>query len=83
MASVKPKTIEEIDDVWDMVQAMAALGISSKGLRTLEQMKTRVRTELSQSVEKPCWTAGQVRTLQIKCISKSFEIGKGGGFGLQ
>ena len=70
MASGKPKTIEEIDDVhvWDMFEAMAALGISSKGLQTLEQMKTRVRTELNQSVEKPWWAAGQVRTLYMECI---------------
>ena len=68
MASGKPKTIEEIDDVSDMFEAMAALGMSSKGLKTLEQMKTRVRTELNQSVEKPWWAAGQVRTLHMEFI---------------
>ena len=68
MASGKPKTIEEIDDIPDMVEVMAALGISCKGLRTLEEMKTRVRTELKESVEKPDWKAGQVRTLQMECI---------------
>ena len=68
MASGKSKTIEEIDDLSDMFQAMAALGISCKGLQTLDQMKTRVKAELNQSVEKPSWMAGQVRTLQIECI---------------
>ena len=68
MASGKSKTIEEIDDLSDMFQAMAALGISCKGLQTLDQMKTRVKAELNQSVEKPSWMAGQVRTLQIEFI---------------
>ena len=68
MASGEPKTIAEIDDVSDMVEVMAALGISCEGLQTLEEMKTRVRTELKESVAKPCWTAGQVRTLQMECI---------------
>ena len=61
MASGRTKTIEEIDDLSDMFHAMAALGIPSKGLQTLDQMKDRVRTELNQSLDKPNWTAGQVR----------------------
>ncbi len=61
MASGKTKTIDEIDDLSEMFQAMAALGISCKGLQTLDQMKDRVRTELNQSLNKPNWTAGQVR----------------------
>ena len=68
MASEETKTIEEIDDISDMLQAMAALGISCKGLKTLDEMKSRVKTELNQSVVKPCWTADQVRTLQMKCM---------------
>lgn len=63
MASRETKTIDEIDDISDMFQAMAALGISCKGLQTLEQMKTRVRDEMNQSVSKPSWTAGQVSVL--------------------
>ncbi|KAL9963747.1 hypothetical protein ACROYT_G027281 [Oculina patagonica] len=59
MASGKTKTIEEIDDLSDMLQTMAALGISCKGLQTLHQMKDRVKTELNQSLNKPSWTAGQ------------------------
>jgi len=64
-ASGESKTIEEIDDLSEMSDLMKALGISCKGLKTLDEMKTRVRTELN-SVEKPSWTAGQVRILQ-KC----------------
>ena len=61
MASGRTKTIEEIDDLGDMLEAMAALHISASGLQTLDEMKDRVRTELNQSLEKPSWTAGQVR----------------------
>ena len=65
MASGKSKTIEEIDDLWDMDQVMEALGISREGCQTLDEMKARVKTELNESAEKPCWTAGQVRTLWL------------------
>ena len=60
MASGKSKTINEIDDIADMFQAMEALGISCKGLKTLQEMKDRVKDELHQSAKKPSWTAGQV-----------------------
>ena len=64
MTSRKTKTIEEIDDLLEMFQAMAALGISCSGLKTLDQMKAKVKEELNASVDKPSWTAGQVRILQ-------------------
>ena len=60
MALSKTKIIEEIDDLSEMFQAMAALGISCKGLKTLDDMKTRARAELSQTQNKPGLTAGQV-----------------------
>lgn len=60
MASSKTKTIDEIDDVFGMFKTMEALGISCEGLTTLEQMKTKVKTELNQSSNFPSWTAGQV-----------------------
>jgi len=60
MALSKTKIIEEIDDLSEMFQAMAALGISCKGLKTLDDMKARARAELSQTPNKPSWTAGQV-----------------------
>ena len=73
MASGRTKTIDEIDNVGDMLETMAALRISAGGLQTLDQMKDRVRTELNQSLEKPSWTAGQVRLsrqlLNGKCFS--------------
>ena len=60
MATGKKKSIDEIDDIGEMFQAMAALGISSKGLKSLEDMKRRVRTMIGQSSKPPSWNAGQV-----------------------
>ena len=61
MAASRAKTIEEIEDILEMYQAMAALGISCKGLKTLDQMKAKAKEELNPSEDKPGWTAGQVR----------------------
>ena len=66
MASCKTKNIQEIDDLSEMFEAMAALGISCKGLKTLDQMKAKVKEELNASVDKPSWTAGQVRIHQLE-----------------
>ena len=66
MASSRAKNIQEIDDLSEMFQAMAALGISCKGLKTLDEMKAKVKEELNASVDKPNWMAGQVRNLQVE-----------------
>ena len=63
MASRKKKSIEEIDDLFEMFQAMGALGIRCEGLKTLEEMKSRVKTELNQSLDDQSWAADEVRTL--------------------
>ena len=68
MASCRAKTIEEIDDLSEMFQTMTALGISCKGLKTLDQMKAKVKEKLNASVGEPSWTAGQVRILQLKYV---------------
>ena len=65
MATGKSKKIDEIDDIGEMYQAMAALDIPCKGLKTLDQMKDRLRDELHQSTKKPNWSAGQVLTIYI------------------
>ncbi|XP_044180686.1 uncharacterized protein LOC114957362 isoform X1 [Acropora millepora] len=57
MATGTQKTIDEIDDIMEMAQAMNALGISCKGLKTLDQMKDKVTTSLHQTANKPSWTA--------------------------
>ena len=66
MAAGETKNINEINDIAEMYQAMAALDISCKGLKTLDQMKARVRDELQQTAKTPSWTAGQVRILNFK-----------------
>ena len=66
MASCKTKSIQEIDDLPEMFEAMAALGISCKGLKTLDEMKAKVKEELNASDDKPSWTAGQVRILLVE-----------------
>ncbi|KAK2573318.1 Bacterial dynamin-like protein [Acropora cervicornis] len=57
MATGTPEIIDEIDDFMEMAQAMNALGISYKGLKTLDQMKDKVRTSLQQTANRPSWTA--------------------------
>jgi len=54
------KEIDDIDDVVDMFQTMASLGVSTKGLRTLDEMKQRLKETLKQSERKSSWTAKEV-----------------------
>ena len=73
MASGRTKTIQEIDDVSEMLPAMAALGISCKGLKTLDEMKAKVKEELKASNDKPSWMAGQVRIHQLENIENAIK----------
>ena len=56
--------IDKIDDISEMVSIMATLNISSRGLKTLDQMKAKVKETLQSSEKKSSWTAKEVRTLQ-------------------
>ena len=40
MATSKAKTIDDIDDFKEMLEVMTALEISSRGLKTLDEMKS-------------------------------------------
>ena len=60
MATGTQKIIDEIEDIAEMTEAMNALGISYKGLKTLDQMKDKLRTSLHQTANKPSWTARKV-----------------------
>ena len=55
------KDIDAIDDIMDMVRTMTSLGVSSNGLRTLDEMKERVKETLKLSEKKSSWTAKEVR----------------------
>ena len=61
MGCSSTETIDEIDDLYEMVKIMEALDISSRGFKTLDELKTQVITTLNQSQTKPNWAAGQVR----------------------
>ena len=77
MASTsKTITIQEIDDLSEMLPAMAALGISCKGLKTVDEMKAKVKEELTATVDKSSWTAGQVRIHQLEHIILKMLIRK-------
>ena len=66
MATSKAKTIDDIDDFKEMLEVMTALEISSRGLKTLDEMKSRVKSELEQLPNIPSWTAGQVSVSYIE-----------------
>ena len=55
--------IDKIDDIMEMANTMATLKIPSKGLKTLDQMKAKVKETLQSSEKKSSWTAKEVRTL--------------------
>jgi len=55
------KQIDDIDTIMDMVRTMMSLGVSYEGLRTLDEMKQRVKETLKLSEKKSSWTAKEVR----------------------
>ena len=56
------KDIDAIEDILEMAQMMASLGVSSKGLRTLDEMKRRLKETLQNTKKKESsWTAKEVR----------------------
>ena len=58
------KDIDKIDDIKEMVTTMESLKISTKGLKTLDEMKAKVKETLQSSQKKSSWTAKEVRTVQ-------------------
>ena len=60
------KDIDKINNIMDMVQTMASLGISSEGLQTLDEMKHRVKETLKTSEKKSSWTAKEVRFIRAE-----------------
>ncbi|CAH3120090.1 unnamed protein product [Pocillopora meandrina] len=55
--------VDEIDDIVFMVQTMTRLGVSHKGLKTLDEMKSAVKQKLTILPKKSSWTAREVRTI--------------------
>ena len=56
-SGAKVKNIDEIKDVLEMIQVMAALSIPCQGYTNLDDMKKRVKDELAKS---PSLSAGEV-----------------------
>ena len=52
-----------------MANTMTSLGVSSKGLRTLDEMKQRVKETLRLSEKKSSWTAKEVRFSRSGSVS--------------
>ena len=78
------KEIDAIDDIVEMGRMMTSLGISSKGLRTLDEMKLRVKETLRLSKKKSSWTAKEVRfswfgstSTELKFDTINFGLGTG------
>ena len=55
--------IDKIDDIVEMVNILATLKVPFKGLKTLDQMKAKVKETLQSLEKKSSWTAKEVRTL--------------------
>ena len=79
------KEIDDINDIIDMARTMTSLGVSSNGLRTLDEMKKRVKETLRLSEKKSSWTAKEVRfsrsgsasTVELKLDAINFGLGTG------
>ena len=66
--------VDKIDNIVEMASTMATLKIPSEGLKTLDEMKAKVKETLRSSEKKSSWTAKEVRTLQY--LFKIWTTGK-------
>lgn len=53
--------IDAIDDLEDLFHIMASIGVSSKGLKTLDELKDRVKGALKMYEKSSGWTGKEVR----------------------
>ena len=56
--------VDKIDNIVEMVNTLVSLKIPSKGLKTLDEMKAKVKETLQSLEKKSSWTANEVSTLQ-------------------
>ena len=61
MACSKVKDIHDIDDVEEMYKLMKSLGVSTKKLKGLEDMKSRVNEFVEKAKSRQNWSAAKVR----------------------
>ena len=57
------RDIDKIENIVEMANTMVSLKIPSEGLKTLDEMKAKVKETLQSSEKKSSWTAKEVRTL--------------------
>lgn len=66
--------IKGIDDIRAMVKLMEVLEIPTKGLKTIEEMKTRTMDFISTQKKKaPDWSSGKVGRLPAVVAFRSFQ----------
>lgn len=66
--------IKGIDDIGAMVKLMEVLEIPTKGLKTIEEMKTRTMDFISTQKKKaPDWSSGKVGRLPAVVAFRSFQ----------
>ena len=61
MACSNVKDIHDIDDVEEMYKLMKSLGVSTKKLKGLEDMKSRVNEFVEKAKSRQNWSAAKVR----------------------
>ena len=61
MACSKVKDIHDIDDVEEMYKLMKSLGVSTKKLKGLDDMKSRVNEFVEKAKSRQSWSAAEVR----------------------
>ena len=61
MACSKVKDIHDIDDVEEMYKLMKSLGVSTKKLKGLQDMKSRVNEFVEKAKSRQSWSAAEVR----------------------
>ena len=61
MACRKVKDVHNIDDFEEMYELMKALGVSTKKLKGLEDMKSRVKEFVEEAKSRQSWSAAEVR----------------------
>ena len=77
--------IDDINNITEIFRIMESLGVSRKGLRTLDEMKRRVKETLRLSEQKSSWTAkevrfsrsGSARTVELRLDAINFGLGTG------
>ena len=61
MACSKAKDVHNIDDFEEMYELMKSLGVSTKKLKGLEDMKSRVEKFAEEAKSRQSWSAAEVR----------------------